>query len=86
MDSSAGDHDAFRSISFIIIFYQRKQLLCLPVCFPGESSPSKIGSTLKRKNLLLGEPILVLKSLPLMRLGTKMKIRWLLFMKVYHSF
>ena len=43
-------------------FYKGKQLLGLPVCFPGQCRPFKIGSTLKGKNLLLGEQILLFKS------------------------
>ena len=43
-------------------FYKGKQLLWLPVCFPGQCSPFKIGSTLKGKNLLLEEQILFVKS------------------------
>ena len=36
-------------------FYKGKQLLQLPVCFPGQCSPFKIGASLKGKILLLEE-------------------------------
>ena len=64
-------------------FNEGKQLLWLPVCFPGQCSPFKIGSTLKGKNLLLEEQILFYKSWPLMKWEAKMKIKELLPLKVF---
>ena len=66
-------------------FYKGKQLLWLPICFPGQCSPFKIGSTLKGKNLLLKEQILFFKSWPLLRWEAKMKIEELLPWKRTHS-
>ena len=44
---------------FFSHFNKGKQLfrLPIPICFPGQKNSSKMGSTLKRKNLLLGKPI-----------------------------
>ena len=39
-----------------------RQCLCLPLYFPGQCIPFKLGSTLKEKNLLLEEQILFFKS------------------------
>ena len=41
--------------------------------FPRYQNPSKIGSTPKGKNLLLGEQILSFKSLPLLKREAKWK-------------
>ena len=64
-------------------FYKGKQLLWLPVCYSGQCSPFKKGSTLKGKNLLLMEQSLFYKSWFLMRWEAKMKIKELLSLKVY---
>ena len=56
---------------FPTIFNKGGQLLGLPVCFPGTQNSSKIGSTLKAKNLLLLEQILPFKSGPLLRKKAK---------------
>ena len=59
---SAGLFKVKEYVSMIFChFYKGKQLLCLPVCFSRQCSPLKIGSTLKRKNLLLREQILFFK-------------------------
>ena len=46
-------------------FCKGKQLLWLPVCFPGQCSPFKIGSTHKGKNLVLGEHFFLLEVIPI---------------------
>ena len=38
-------------------FLQRETTPVVPVCFPGHCGPSKVGSTFKRKKLLLEEQI-----------------------------
>ena len=43
------------------------------LCFPGQCSPFKIGSTLKGKNLLLGEQNSSLKELTLNEMGGKIE-------------
>ena len=76
--------NVYEYISMIFCqFYKGKQLLLLPVCFPEQCRPFKIGSTLKGKNLLLGEQILFFKSWPLMRREAKVKIKEMLPLKVY---
>ena len=60
------------SLEFIY-FYKGKQFLTLRVCFPGEQSPSKMGTALKEKNLLLQQQILPLESSALLRGEAKLK-------------
>ena len=49
---------------FFCHFYKEEQLLWHPVCFPGRCNPSDTRSSLKEKNLLLGEQIPSFKSSP----------------------
>ena len=49
-------------LCFSVIFFKGRQLLWLPACVSGQGSPSKMGSALKGKNLLLREQILFCKS------------------------
>ena len=53
------------------------------LCFPGEQNPSKHGSTLKEKNLLLEEQILFFKSSPLLEREARLKLGELLPLKVF---
>ena len=47
---------------YYVVFSKGKQFYELPVGFPGGRNLFKMGSTLKGKNLLLGEQILSFKS------------------------
>ena len=54
-----------------------------PVCFPNRLSLSKLGSTLKGKNLLRMEQILSVKSWPQLKMTWTWKMAELLFAKMY---
>ena len=56
------DKDSYFLLRIFPQLYKEEQLLPPLVCFCGQQGLSKIGSTLKGKNLLLGEQIVFFKK------------------------
>ena len=66
-------------LRFIVHLYEflsclQRETTFMTSCFPRQRSHFRIGSTLKGKNLLLEEQMLMCKSLPLMRWESAMKV------------